>query len=163
MNKKAGGDVKTVTFAVLAFIVILGGGLAISSNFIFSNAMERSATYDSISGNFTGEGSATVEYLKKIDASKREDYGVNEDDLTIYEKGKKWVSDRFEDSMLKKSFITVKALSEADDIITDVDNNEGVSSIFYLNEAEWIAWSLGLFVSLVVLFAVIYFFRGLQG
>lgn len=153
MNKHAAGDIRTIFFAVFAFIIILSGGLTITTHYLNSKSITQSSEIQQIQ-EITGENSDTSQYLKDVQESNRDD----ETDQNILEK----IRDRFEDNMLYKAFKTAKLVGNTDKIVDDAANNDGINSILHLNEVSWVSWSIGIFIGALFIFALVYFFRGLS-
>jgi hypothetical protein len=157
MNIKASGDIKTLVFSMLTFIVILGGFISISSNFMNSGGVISSNEYISIQ-SIQNDNSSAKNYIYGIDSSKRDESDSDNDNFIT--KGLQKIGERFEDTMLNKAFVSIKVVLNADNVVSDISNNEGINSIFEI--PNWVKWVSGIFLGLLLLFASIYFFRGLS-
>jgi hypothetical protein len=156
MNKKGGGDIRTVTFAALAFFVLLGGGLSLTHSFLQASDVAVGDELESLTGLQN-----QTEYFEGISGSlDSEIEGEQEKEaggLVV------WLASRFEDTMLGKAFKTAKKIGEFNEVKTKVVGNDAINKAFMLNELVWLKWAIGIAIGLIILFAVVFFFRGLQG
>ena len=145
MNKKAAGDISNLYFAILIFIVVLSGSIAIAYIFFNENNVTIPKELSSLD-SLSGVNSNTSTYLRTISGSLK----INDTSQSS------WVT-RLEDSMLGKGFSTITSILDLPNKLSAMlDQLQQVLAI-----PSWLFYPLltaifGLFVMLII-----YFIRGL--
>ena len=156
MNKKAGGDIRTVVFAMLGFVVILTGMTIISSNFIISSGDSQSDKYTEFNDIVNQQKNDTLDDLNIVGDSLNQN--VNDEERQGIDGTIQFVTSRFEDSMLGKAFKTISLIGNSVKLFVKYT----VSLGGILNVPDWIVSFIIVFLTLILLFATIFFFRGLS-
>ena len=152
----AGGDPKTLIFALLGFIVVLAGSLSFITDFMADKDIEPQSNLTALQ-DMVGEKSEANQQLDKVGDSAN--LNTEDEDRNIFSKAIQIIVSQFEDTMLGKAFKTMSLMTDTVKVFSQFVGTLGG----ILNVPPWLAHSVTIFLILLSTIGVVYFFRGLQG
>ena len=149
------GSPQTLVFAMLGFAIILAGIVTITTDIMAGVNYNPTNNFSSLQ-TMVDEKSNITKHLHSYGDTANQN--PEDKDRNFFVKGIQFIISRFEDTMLGKAFKTISLVYNSIKIFSEYAGSMGG----LLPIPDWVAHTITTFFSLLVVFGVIYFFRGIK-